>query len=238
LPQTKRTTKQPTNNNESLPQTKPKQMLAHEFGRFGPIASIKIMWPRTEEQRRAGRNCGFVAFMVCCAVAAAAAVCLWAAFRGGGGGECEQILSRNPAPPTQALNAEHFNKPTKLKKNPEKKARPDAERAMHALRGLNLRGHEMRVGWGKSVPLPAAPLYDGKGPASGPLTAVIPAAKDRPSGLVPVLGARRCVFFCFGASARGGKGVGVAGALFDAAALLGRTTQTLQLHPHPLLSFK
>lgn len=33
-------------------------------GRFGPIASVKIMWPRDEEARRKGRNCGFVAFMV------------------------------------------------------------------------------------------------------------------------------------------------------------------------------
>lgn len=33
------------------------------FGRFGPIASVKIMWPRTEEERRRQRNCGFVAFM-------------------------------------------------------------------------------------------------------------------------------------------------------------------------------
>jgi hypothetical protein len=38
--------------------------LAREFGRFGPIGSVKIMWPRDEEQRRRGRNCGFVAFMV------------------------------------------------------------------------------------------------------------------------------------------------------------------------------
>lgn len=33
------------------------------FGRFGPIASVKIMWPRTEEEHRRQRNCGFVAFM-------------------------------------------------------------------------------------------------------------------------------------------------------------------------------
>ncbi|XVF89418.1 hypothetical protein PTKIN_Ptkin19aG0128900 [Pterospermum kingtungense] len=36
--------------------------LLRTFGRFGPIASVKIMWPRTEERRRQ-RNCGFVAFM-------------------------------------------------------------------------------------------------------------------------------------------------------------------------------
>ncbi len=40
------------------------QILLKEFGRFGPIGSVKIMWPRDEEQRRKGRNCGFVAFMV------------------------------------------------------------------------------------------------------------------------------------------------------------------------------
>ncbi|KAL4284057.1 hypothetical protein GQ457_16G000380 [Hibiscus cannabinus] len=37
--------------------------LLRTFGRFGPIASVKIMWPRTEEEQRGQRNCGFVAFM-------------------------------------------------------------------------------------------------------------------------------------------------------------------------------
>ncbi|KAK3152304.1 hypothetical protein QOZ80_2BG0157050 [Eleusine coracana subsp. coracana] len=37
--------------------------LLRTFGRFGPIASVKIMWPRTEEENRRQRNCGFVAFM-------------------------------------------------------------------------------------------------------------------------------------------------------------------------------
>ncbi|KAG8381938.1 hypothetical protein BUALT_Bualt05G0024700 [Buddleja alternifolia] len=37
--------------------------LLRTFGRFGPIASVKIMWPRTEEEKRRLRNCGFVAFM-------------------------------------------------------------------------------------------------------------------------------------------------------------------------------
>lgn len=37
--------------------------LKREFVRFGPIASVKIMWPRTEEERSRGRNCGFIAFM-------------------------------------------------------------------------------------------------------------------------------------------------------------------------------
>ncbi|GFH30523.1 uncharacterized protein HaLaN_29395, partial [Haematococcus lacustris] len=39
------------------------QVLLKEFGRFGAIGSVKVMWPRDEEQRRKGRNCGFVAFM-------------------------------------------------------------------------------------------------------------------------------------------------------------------------------
>ncbi|CAO2814679.1 unnamed protein product [Amaranthus hypochondriacus] len=37
--------------------------LLRTFGRFGPIASVKIMWPRTEEERIRQKNCGFVSFM-------------------------------------------------------------------------------------------------------------------------------------------------------------------------------
>ncbi|KAI3990610.1 hypothetical protein MKX01_022910, partial [Papaver californicum] len=37
--------------------------LLRTFGRFGPIASVKIMWPRTDDERKRQRNCGFVAFM-------------------------------------------------------------------------------------------------------------------------------------------------------------------------------
>ncbi|KAL8238982.1 hypothetical protein R6Q59_015549 [Mikania micrantha] len=37
--------------------------LLRTFGRFGPIASVKIMWPRTEEEHKRQKNCGFVAFM-------------------------------------------------------------------------------------------------------------------------------------------------------------------------------
>lgn len=39
------------------------QQLCEVFGRFGPLASVKIMWPRSDEERARGRNCGFVAFM-------------------------------------------------------------------------------------------------------------------------------------------------------------------------------
>lgn len=39
------------------------QQMMELFGRYGPLASIKIMWPRTEDEKSRGRNCGFVAFM-------------------------------------------------------------------------------------------------------------------------------------------------------------------------------
>jgi hypothetical protein len=48
--------------------------------------------------------------------------------------------------------------------------RPDAEAARKALDGLVLHGMEMRVGWGKAVPLPPVPLYSGTGVPTGPLT--------------------------------------------------------------------
>jgi len=38
------------------------EMLYKDFAAFGRINSIKIMWPRTEEERRRSRNCGFVSF--------------------------------------------------------------------------------------------------------------------------------------------------------------------------------
>lgn len=45
------------------------EILKKEFGRFGNLASVKIMWPRDDDQRRRGRNCGFVAYMVTCSAA-------------------------------------------------------------------------------------------------------------------------------------------------------------------------
>jgi hypothetical protein len=39
------------------------QELCKVFGKFGPLASVKIMWPRTTEEKARGRLCGFVAFM-------------------------------------------------------------------------------------------------------------------------------------------------------------------------------
>ena len=39
------------------------EMLCQIYGKFGPLASVKVMWPRTEEERARNRNCGFVAYM-------------------------------------------------------------------------------------------------------------------------------------------------------------------------------
>lgn len=47
----------------NLPPNVTELTLLTEFGKFGPIGSVKIMWPRTEEERVRQRNCGFVSFM-------------------------------------------------------------------------------------------------------------------------------------------------------------------------------
>uniref|UniRef100_A0AAV2LA57 U2 snRNP-associated SURP motif-containing protein n=1 Tax=Knipowitschia caucasica TaxID=637954 RepID=A0AAV2LA57_KNICA len=77
------------------------EMLCQEFGRYGPLASVKIMWPRTDEERARERNCGFVAFM----------------------------------------------------------NRRDAERALKNLNGKTIMNFEMKLGWGKGVPIPPHPIY-------------------------------------------------------------------------------
>lgn len=56
----------PTTTNLYLGNLNPKlteQQLMEIFGRYGPLASIKIMWPRSDEEKSRGRNCGFVAYM-------------------------------------------------------------------------------------------------------------------------------------------------------------------------------
>ncbi|KAM8835305.1 U2 snRNP-associated SURP motif-containing protein isoform 1-T1 [Synchiropus picturatus] len=39
------------------------ELLCKEFGKYGPLASVKIMWPRTEEERGRVSNRAFVAYM-------------------------------------------------------------------------------------------------------------------------------------------------------------------------------
>lgn len=77
------------------------QQLMELFGKYGPLASVKIMWPRSEEEKSRGRNCGFVAFM----------------------------------------------------------SRKDAERALRGLTGKDVMNYEMKLGWGKAVPITSHPIY-------------------------------------------------------------------------------
>ncbi|XP_059481163.1 U2 snRNP-associated SURP motif-containing protein isoform X2 [Neocloeon triangulifer] len=77
------------------------QQLMEIFGKYGPLASIKIMWPRSDEEKARGRNCGFVAYM----------------------------------------------------------NRKDGERALKNLGGKMIMDYEMKLGWGKSVPIPSYPIY-------------------------------------------------------------------------------
>jgi hypothetical protein len=44
--------------------TTTEETLNEIFSKFGEIYSVKIMWPRTDEERNRKRNCGFVSFMV------------------------------------------------------------------------------------------------------------------------------------------------------------------------------
>jgi len=71
------------------------------FGKFGPLASVKVMWPRTEEEKARNRLSGFVAFM----------------------------------------------------------SRRDGERALKHLGGKEILGAEVKLGWGKAVPIPTFPIY-------------------------------------------------------------------------------
>jgi len=94
----------PTSTNLYLGNLSPRlteSALADMFGRFGPLASVKIMYPRTEDEKNRGKHCGFVAFM----------------------------------------------------------SRKDGERALAALSGKSIEGFEMRLGWGKPVPIPLQPIY-------------------------------------------------------------------------------
>ncbi|KNC80292.1 hypothetical protein SARC_07340 [Sphaeroforma arctica JP610] len=47
----------------NLAATANEEMLCRIFGKYGPLASVKIMWPMTPEERARGRNPAFVAFM-------------------------------------------------------------------------------------------------------------------------------------------------------------------------------
>ena len=46
----------------NLAPTVTEEVLIEQFGQYGDIASVKIMWPRSEEEKSRQRNCGFVSF--------------------------------------------------------------------------------------------------------------------------------------------------------------------------------
>lgn len=49
----------------NLYRTVTEDILMETFGRYGPLASVKVMWPRNEEERATKmHNSGFVGFMV------------------------------------------------------------------------------------------------------------------------------------------------------------------------------
>jgi len=77
------------------------EMLCKVFGKYGPLASVKIMWPRSEEEKSRNRNCGFVAFM----------------------------------------------------------NRKDGDKALADIEGKDVMEYEMKIGWGKAVPIPPTPIY-------------------------------------------------------------------------------
>lgn len=86
----------------NLPREIDEQKLMEEFAKYGPIASVKVMWPREDEDvRLKSALTGFVAFMT----------------------------------------------------------RSSAEKAKEEMDGKVLLRHDIRVGWGKSVPLPAKPVW-------------------------------------------------------------------------------
>ncbi|UJR37661.1 hypothetical protein I4U23_030357 [Adineta vaga] len=47
----------------SIPRSMIEINIMELFGRYGPLASVKIMYPRNDEEKSRGNNCGFVAYM-------------------------------------------------------------------------------------------------------------------------------------------------------------------------------
>lgn len=91
------------------------------FGKYGPLASVKIMWPRTEEEKARNRNCGFVAFM------------------------CRKDAERA----MRKLNGELLL-PFCLKMH---------EKSVCISTGKDIMSYEMKLGWGKALPIPSRPIY-------------------------------------------------------------------------------
>tara|TARA_B110000977_G_scaffold103553_1_gene135128 strand:- start:3172 stop:5052 length:1881 start_codon:yes stop_codon:yes gene_type:complete len=86
----------------NLPRDADEDVVKRAFAKYGPIGSVKIFWPREDEDARLRTQLsGFVAFMT----------------------------------------------------------RSSAERAKEEMDGAMLGRHDLRIGWGKAVPLPAKPIW-------------------------------------------------------------------------------
>lgn len=98
------------------------------FGRYGPLASIKIMWPRSDEEKARGRNCGFVAFMN----------------RKDGERALKHINGES-----EFISFTYSNEIASFVLS--------LSICFHT--GKDVMQYEMKLGWGKGVPIPAHPIY-------------------------------------------------------------------------------
>ena len=98
------------------------------------------MWPRSEEQRKALRNCGFVSFMVGSASEGRSRV-MYASVRGGIMG-----LDLGPVCLCVGLGLHTHAYAQELPPNPLPQKREDAEDALMSLNGLLLNDYEMKIG--------------------------------------------------------------------------------------------
>lgn len=98
------------------------------FGKFGPLASIKIMWPRSDEEKARQRNCGFVAFMS----------------RKDGERALKNLNGLNNSIYFSCIKISMLEKIFKKCQNQT---------------GRDIMQYEMKLGWGKSVPIPPYPIY-------------------------------------------------------------------------------
>ncbi|MGH0145673.1 UNVERIFIED_CONTAM: hypothetical protein FKN15_015308 [Acipenser sinensis] len=146
------------------------EMLCQEFGRFGPLASVKIMWPRTDEERARERNCGFVAFMNRRDAERAlkhlnGKVIVSFEMKLGWGKAVPipphpiyippSMMEHTLPPPPSGLP---FNaQPRERLKNPNAALLPPPKSKEEFDKVIV--SFEMKLGWGKAVPIPPHPIY-------------------------------------------------------------------------------
>ena len=135
------------------------QQLLELFGKYGPLASIKIMWPRTEDEKARGRNCGFVAYM---SRKDGKLTRFRITFFSG-------LSNVSYCDPDYCMD--YFFSGTLIEPNFIHRirrvlnflitgfSRISGERALSHLLGKDIDHFEMKMGWGKPVPIPLQPIY-------------------------------------------------------------------------------